>query len=118
MRIERQATITGAIVLSLMLFAGPSMAQSDDGGDGSAAPTDATASASAVGSWVLAEIMDQTGASAALPEGFVVTLQLDAAGGLVGSVGCRTYAGDYSHDGSAGLMIVGLVVDELSLIHI
>ena len=112
MRIERQAIITGAIALSLMLFAGPSMAQSDDGGDGSAAPTDATASASTVGSWVLAEIMDQTGGSAALPEGFVVTLQLDAAGGLVGSVGCRTYAGDYSHDGSAGLTIVDLVVDE------
>ena len=112
MRIERQAIITGALALSLMLFAGPSLAQSDDDGDGSAAPSDDSASASLVGSWVLAEIIDQTGESADLPEGLIVTLQLDATGGLVGSVGCRSYTGDYSHDGSAELTIADLVVEE------
>ena len=112
MRIERRAIITGVLALSLMLFAGPSLAQSDDGGDGSAAPSDGSASASLVGSWVLADIIDQTGGSAALPEGLVVTLQLDATGGLVGQVGCRSYAGDYGHDGSAGLTIADLVIEE------
>jgi heat shock protein HslJ len=65
-----------------------------------------------VGSYVLAEIIDQTGGSADLPEGLVVTLGLDATGGLVGSVGCKSYAGDYGHDGSAGLTIADLVVEE------
>jgi heat shock protein HslJ len=112
MRNERRVIIPGTIALSLMLFAGPSLAQSDDGGDGSAVPSDGSAAGSFVGSWVLTEVIDQTGASAALPEGLVVTLQLDATGGLDGSVGCRTYAGGYDHDGSAGLAIVDLVVEE------
>jgi heat shock protein HslJ len=112
MRIERRAIITGALALSLMLFAGPSLAQSDDSGDGGAAPSDGSVSASSVGSWVLAEIIDQTGGSAALPEGLVVTLQLDATGGLVGSAGCRTYEGGYDHDDAAGLTIVDLVIEE------
>ena len=112
MRIERQAIIAVALALSLMLFAGPSLAQSDDSGDGSAAPSEGSASASLVGTWVLAEIIDQAGGSAALPEGLVVTLRLDATGGFVGSVGCRTYAGGYGHDGSTGLTIADLVIEE------
>ena len=112
MRTQRRAIFPGALALSLMLFAGPSLAQSDDSGDGSAASSDGSASTSFVGSWVLAEVIDQTGASAALPEGLVVTLQLDATGGLVGSAGCIGYAGAYSHDGSAGLTIADLVIEE------
>jgi len=112
MRIQRRAIITGALALSLTLFAGPSLAESDDSGDGSAAPSDGPPSASFEGSWVLAEVIDQTGASAALPEGLVVTLRLDATGGLAGSAGCRTYAGAYSHDGSSGLTIADLMIEE------
>lgn len=112
MRIQRRAIFPGALALSLTLFAGPSLAQSDDGGDGSAAPSDSPALASFVGSWVLAEVIDQTGASADLPEGLVVTLQLDATGGLVGSAGCSGYAGAYSLDGSAGLTVADLVIEE------
>lgn len=112
MRRYQRAIIPGALALSLMLFAGPTLAQSDDGGDGGMTPSDGSASASIVGSWVLAEIIDQTGGSVALPDGLVVTLQLDATGGLVGSAGCRTYAGDYLHDDSAGLTIADLSIEE------
>lgn len=75
---------------------------------------DVAAPDSITGSWVLVDVIAQTGEPAPLPEGLVITLEANAEGVIGGSAGCSAYAATYAIDGSGAMTIADLSVDEIA----
>lgn len=75
-------------------------------------PPDASLPGAVTGTWVLVEVIAQTGEPAPLPEGLEITLELDGTGSLSGSGGCSAYAGSYGFDESGLMTVAGLTAEE------
>ena len=75
-------------------------------------PDDAPTTGAVAGSWVLSGIVSQTGEPAPLPEGLVITVELDDGGAIRGSAGCSDYEGTYALDGATTMTIVDLTIGE------